>query len=317
MNENKSNQDADPDEGVKVGALLELMSAYQQSQVLFAFLELGIPALLKTESLSSAQCAQKLDIDPLAMERFLNAAVSVGLLTRDSSGYSNSKMSAAFLTEGEKFYLRGQAERHRARSAPVWGKLTSRLRQWRYGAAEESAPETDDQGAEAMTDQHNLALLHGFALAGSFDFSKHRRVLDLGGGTGATSIALCRSHPQLTSTVFDLPENIQVAREFIEKEDLPDRISTIGGDFKTDDLPADFDVVLLANFMAVNDAAENKRLLEGLYEKLPAGGSVPSEWLAARRFAAGTAARRSVLSRRCLLERAHNRTVCQWSNALA
>ncbi len=260
--------------------LLELMSAYQKSSVLFTLVELDLPELLGEKSLTAAELAQKLKIDPLAMERFMNAATSLGLFDRTEDGFSNSAMTESFLVKGSEFYLGGQVERHRKRSSAVWVKLTERLQKWQSGDQKKSAPESADQGAEAMTEQHNLALLHGFALAKAFDFSKYRRILDLGGGTGATSIALCRSFPKLETVIFDLPENIEIAEKFVEKENLQHRISVVGGDFKKDDLPDDFDVVLMANFMAVADAAENKRLLKNLYEKLPARGAcILSGWI--------------------------------------
>lgn len=90
-----------------------------------------------------------------------------------------------------------------------------------------------------MAEQHNLALLTGFELAKAFDFSRYKKILDLGGGTGAASIALCKSYPTLETIVFDLPENIETAKKIIEKEELSARISLMGGDFKQGDLPND------------------------------------------------------------------------------
>lgn len=263
-----------------VQELLELMSAYQKSRVLFTFVELEIPAILSGKTIDAAQLARLKNIHPLAMERFLNACVIAGLLKKDKNGYSNSEASESFLVKDKEFYLGGQVERHRARSSAVWENLTESLKKWNYGDEEKSAPESDDQGAEAMAEQHNLALLHGFELAKSFDFSTRKKILDLGGGTGATSIALCESYPKLESVVFDLPENIGIAEKFVKEKGLSDRISLIGGDFKKDELPDDFDAVLLANFMAVADADENKILLKKLYEKLPANGAcILSGWI--------------------------------------
>ena len=260
--------------------LLELMSAYQKSRVLFTFVELKIPEILNKETLTAAQIAQIKEIHPLAMERFLNACVSVGLLKKEKDSYSNAKVSESFLVKNKKFYLGGQVERHRKRSSTAWSKLTTRLKKWEYGDDGKNNPETEDQGSEAMAEQHNLALLHGFELAKAFDFSKYKRILDLGGGTAAASIALCKSYPKLESIMFDLPENVEVAKESVRGENLSNRISVVGGDFKKDDLPEDFDAVLLANFMSVADAEANQKLLKKLYEKLPRQGvCILSGWI--------------------------------------
>ncbi len=242
--------------------LLELMTDYQKSQVLFTFVELEIADFLGEKGLPAAEITGAKKIDRLAMERFLNAAVTLGLLARKNGLFSNTEMTRNFLSKENEFYLGGQAQRHRKRSSKVWAKLTKNLRNWKYGDDQKAAPDATDQGAEAMTEQHNLALLHGFALAEAFDFSKYKTLLDLGGGTGASSIGLCRSVPNLRSIVCELPENAAVAEKFIAENNLSDRVKAVSGDFKKDDLPADFDAVLLANFMSVADAAANKKLLK-------------------------------------------------------
>jgi len=260
--------------------LLELMAAYQKSRVLFTFVELKIPEILNKEKLTATQVAKIKKIHPLAMERFLNACVSVGLLKKEKDDYSNARLTESFLVKDEKFYLGGQVERHRKRSSPVWSKLTTRLKKWEYGDDEKTSPETEDQGSRAMAEQHNLALLHGFELAKAFDFSRYKRILDLGGGTAAASIALCKSYPKLESITFDLPENVEIAEESVRKENLSTRISVIGGDFKKDALPDGFDAVLLANFMSVADAGANQKLLKKIYRKLPRRGAcILSGWI--------------------------------------
>lgn len=260
--------------------LLNLMTAYQQSNVLFAFEELQISKILGEKKLNALDIAKVKKIHPLAMERFLNAAVTIGLLKKDKNSYSNSKMTEKYLIKGNEFYLGGQIERHRKRSFKAWSKLTKSLKNWKYGSHKKPNPETQDQGAEAMTEQHNFALFQGFALAKAFDFSKYKKVLDLGGGTGATSIALCKTYPKLKSVVFDLPENAELAQKFISENELNNQIEIIGGDFKKDALPNDFDAVLLANFMSVADVYENKKLLKKLYKKLPNDGvCILSGWI--------------------------------------
>lgn len=275
----KTNQ-SNASEITNTDELLSLMAAYQKSRVLFTFVELAIADLLEKEKLSSKQIAEVVKIHPLATERFLNACVSVGLLKKEDDSYSNAGIAESFLVKEKDFYLGGQVERHRKRSSVVWNDLTEKLKAWHYGDDEKSVPETDDQGADAMKEQHNLALVHGYALAKAFDFSQYKKLLDLGGGSAATSIALCKSCPHLKTVVFDLPENIEIAEEFIEEADLTSRITTVGGDFKKDEFTDDFDAVLLANFMAVADAEENKKLLKRLYNQLPQNGvCILSGWI--------------------------------------
>jgi 3-hydroxy-5-methyl-1-naphthoate 3-O-methyltransferase len=259
--------------------LLDLAVGFQKSHTLFTFVELEIAKILEKKSLKSSEIARRLKIDKLAMERFLNACVSIGLLVKKKDLFANTKLTENFLIKGTEFYLGGQMQRYQNRSAPQWTNLTKHLKNWKYGETE-AQPDDEDQGSQAMAEQHNLALLHGFALAEAFDFTKYKKLLDLGGGTGASSIALCKSYPKLDSIVFDLPENTKIADKFIKKEKLQKQIEAIGGDFKKNDLPDDFDAVLLANFMAVADEKDNQLLLEKVYEKLPVGGiCILSGWI--------------------------------------
>lgn len=254
--------------------LLELAVGYQQSQILFTFTELEIARLLDKRNLSAEEIAAELKINLLATERFLNACVAVGLLEKNDKTYENSHLSERFLIPGGKFYLGGQMRRYQKRSYPQWRNLTEHLKNWNYGENAEETPGDEDQGGDALAEQHQLALMHGFKLAESFDFSAYKNLLDVGGGTGAMSIAVCEKFKNLSAQVFDLPKNVKKAREFISKSTARKRIKIIGGDITEDDLPDDFDVALLANLLAVFDAETNIKLFKKIYDKLPPGGAI-------------------------------------------
>lgn len=264
----------------KISEFLEIITGYQRSRVLFTFIELEVPTLLSGKKLSAAHLAKHLQIHPLAMDRFLNTCVSIDILEKEGEKFFNSEFAENYLVKGAEFYLGGNVRRHRKRSYAAWENLTEALKNWNYDETSSENPDDEDQGAEAVAEQHNLALLHGFELAKAFDFTNFSKILDVGGGTGAMSIALCKSFPKLEATVFDLPENIKVAEDFVKKNRLKKRIKTVGGDFQKDNLPTGFDAALLANFMAVADAESNKKLLKQIYDRLPSGGvCILSGWI--------------------------------------
>jgi len=264
----------------EISDFLETINGYQRSRVLFTLIELEIPTVLSGKKLTTQQLAKRLKIHPLAMERFLNAGVSINILDKEDDKFFNSKFAANYLVKDTKFYLGGSVKRHRERSYSAWENLTEALKNWNCGETSSENLEDEDQGVEAMAEQHNLALLHGFELAKAFDFNKFTKLLDVGGGTGAMSIALCKSFPELEAIVLELPANIKTAENFVKKNRLKNRIQTVGGDFQKDDLPENFDAALLANFMAVTDAESNKKLLKQIYDRLPSGGvCILSGWI--------------------------------------
>ena len=91
----------DSENAGEVQNLLDLMTAYQRSEVLFTFVELKIADILNDEKLPAAKIAEILKIDRLATERFLNAAAMLGLLKRKNGLFSNSGMTRQFLVIAE------------------------------------------------------------------------------------------------------------------------------------------------------------------------------------------------------------------------
>jgi len=86
-------------------------------------------------------------------------------------------------------------------------------------------------------------------LAQAFDFSAHRRLLDVGGGTGSWSIAVAERYPHLHATIFELPTVAEFAERRIAAEGLAARIDVVAGDALSDPLPSGYDVFLLANLV--------------------------------------------------------------------
>lgn len=253
--------------------LLDLATAYQRSKVLFALIELDVATLVAGGANSVAQLAPVLGTDPIATDRFLNACVAIGLLERRGGVFRNTPEVERFLVRGTPTYL-GQAFRRYDRdSYPAWQDLTGRLRSWHSGVTQPVPPPTGDEAAAARA-QHELVLLTGEALAETVDLSRQRRLLDLGGGTGAMSIALCRRHPELLAVVFETPGVAAVARSVIGDSGVSGRIQVIEGDFATDPLPEGCDVVLLANLLSVATPRANQALLGRIFDLLPSGGRV-------------------------------------------
>lgn len=254
--------------------LFDLATGYQRAKALFALVEFGVPTLLARRSLPLAEVARRLQIHPVAADRFLNACVALGLLERGGGEFRNTALTEQFLVKGKRTYLGDQLIKYDRTSYPLWADLTRKLREWQPGATDDEMSQPADQGESSLGAQHNLSLLVGHALGETYDFSRHRKLLDLGGGTGAMSLGVCELHPQLSAIVFDLPEVAKVAREFIHESGLAERIEVRLGDFKEDELPAGFDVALLANLLSVASEETNRELLRRLYELLPDDGAV-------------------------------------------
>jgi 3-hydroxy-5-methyl-1-naphthoate 3-O-methyltransferase len=254
--------------------LLDLVSGYQRSKTLFALIEFKLPTLLAQQPLTAAEIADRLGLDPFAADSLLNASVALDLLARAGPTYRNSPLAEEFLVEGKPTYLGDQFASYDQTSYPRWADLTEHLRRWRRGATDQAPPPAADQGPYGMRARHNQSLLVGHALAQAYDFSRHHLLLDLGGGTGAMTLGICAQHTRLRSLIYDLPGVAALAAEYIGASDCAARVEIVAGNFKHDELPAGFDVALLANLLSVASEATNRKLFAHIYERLPVGGVI-------------------------------------------
>ena len=264
--------------------LLEIAAGYQRSKALFALIQLGVPTMLGDGALESDEIARRVGLDPIACESLLGACAALGVLERDGDRYANAPDAQRYLVRGTERDLSPYFNWQDAVYV-AWSAFDYNLRHWRPGAgttgADQDAPPARArgvieamEGAGAARAHHSLALVQGEALAESVDLSRQRRLLDLGGGSGATSIALCRRNPELNAVVLERPEVVPVAREFIAASELSHRIEVREGDFMRDPLPGGFDTALLGGVMALSNAVGNRDLLARVHDALPAGGLI-------------------------------------------
>lgn len=92
-------------------------------------------------------------------------------------------------------------------------------------------------------------------LAGCYDWSRVREVVDVGGGSGTLLAALARAHPHLRGTVLDLPRTARAAEERFAREGLAERCRAQAGSM-FEPLPAGADVYLLS--IVIGDWTDEK-----------------------------------------------------------
>jgi SAM-dependent methyltransferase len=109
-------------------------------------------------------------------------------------------------------------------------------------------------------------------IAGAFDATSFKRLLDIGGASGTYTIAFLRKNAGMTAVLFDLPPVIELARERIIAEGLLDRIVLVPGDYNEDDLPRGCDIALLSAVIHQNSSSQNLDLFRKIFSVLEPGG---------------------------------------------
>lgn len=256
-------------------AIFRIIQGFVESQVLMALVRLDILARLEGGAARATDLAPVLGLETDRLEILLQAGAALGLLRRGQGGrFSLTVRGASLLAvPGLDGMIRHHAILYRDLSDPVAflkGDTAPELAEfWPYvfgaGAAED--PARASRYSRLMTDSQVLVAEDTLALA---DLRGVRRILDVGGGSGAFLEALGRSHPGIERHLFDLPAVL---------EGSASRLKSTGvhlhpGSFRDDPLPDGADAISLVRVLYDHSDETVRALLARVYAALPPGGHV-------------------------------------------
>jgi SAM-dependent methyltransferase len=101
-----------------------------------------------------------------------------------------------------------------------------------------------------------------------------RRFIDVGGGSGTYTIAFLQACPEMSATLFDLPDVVDIGRERITDVGLLDRVELVSGDFYRDSLPPGHDLALVSAIIHMNSSEQNLNLYKKIFDALVPGGRI-------------------------------------------
>ena len=246
--------------------LYEMTRSYMPSRVLLTALELDVFTAVG-DGVPAEHVARKIHADPRATEMLLNALASLQLLEKKDGTFSNSARSARFFSAGSRDNAR-EGLLHIANIWHRWSTLTECVRT-RISVAHER----DDKWVKAfIAAMDRNARERASAVVKAIGTSGIKRMLDLGGGSGAYSIAFARAIPQLKSEILDVGEVVPLTQEYIRQAGLADRITTRVGDMLRDPLGRNFDLVLASQISHMFSEEENRTLFRRACDALAPGG---------------------------------------------
>jgi len=262
--------------------ITELIEAFRGSKAMFAAVSLGVFDALDHKPQSVNALAEELHVKADPLGRLLDACVGLELLRRHGADYENEPVASTYLCRSSAQTLTGYILYSNDVLFRLWAHLENAIREgtprWEQefgveGSIFDHFFRTEEAKETFVQGMHGLGILSSPKVAGAFDLSRFRRMVDLGGASGHLAIAACERNPDLRAVVFDLPEVIEAARVYARSSMAALRIETMAGDFFSDELPeADF----FALGRILHDWPEDKirRLLAKIYGRLPAGGGI-------------------------------------------
>ena len=257
----------DPDD------VLQLFLGFWVSRTVMAAVELGVFEALEGEAVALPEAQAALGLAARPARALLDTCVATGLLEKADGRYRNSPLASRFLQAGSEYSLRNYVLDERW-CWGAWGRLEEALR----ADAQQLPP--DEEGYHAFPEDFFLDFLHGHSLvvgerlAAAVDLSGVARIMDVGGGSGAVSIALCRRFPALTAVVVDQAPVVVRTAAHIERAGLTDRIATLAANLFADPLPAGSDAAVVANLLHDFSPDRAREILRRVAAALPPGGRV-------------------------------------------
>ena len=231
------------------GTLMALSGSYWKTCTLHAAVKLDIFTLLGSDTLTAREVTQKTGWDARGTTMLLDALAALDLLTKTSSGYANTRAAADFLSKESDRYI-GYMIQHHHHLADSWVRMDQAVT--RGGPIRERSSVSSEEWRKAfLMGMFNSAMAMAPAVAQSVDLSGCSRLLDMGGGPGTYAIHFCKTNPDLTAVVFDLPTTRPFAEKTIEQFGLSDRIRFTAGDYTTGDvsLKREFDSAWLSHIL--------------------------------------------------------------------
>ena len=258
---------------VTAESLRELAYGFQRARVLLTGYELDLFTQLGQEWKPSTDIARLIKAEARATDRLMNALVAVGLLRKREGRFANTTSSLRFLVRTSPEYMSGLM--HTVHLWRTWSTLTQAVEKGTSVGTQEDVSNRGDAWFDAfIAAMHYRANQQAPAVAAAMDLTGVETILDVGGGSGAFSIAFVRMARGARATVFDLPNVIPLTKKYVGEERLEGRISTVAGNYLTDSLPSEYDLVFLSAIIHSNATGENKRLIQKCTGALNPGGRV-------------------------------------------
>nr|CBH36781.1 conserved hypothetical protein, O-methyltransferase family [uncultured archaeon] len=251
-----------------------MIHGYRTSHILLTAVEKGVFTKL-SESKSAKELAKEMGTDPRATEKFLNVLVTLGLLAKSDKEYTNMMDAETFLVEGKSHYIGNLVRIIIGSNLPLsyldevlknGGSLQERSEEFAFDEVQILGH------AEAALCLELPIIFDTFKDVPEFANANAKRILDLGGAHGAYSMAFAQKNPVSEVTLFDLPHVLEIAKHFIAKYGMEDRIKFEAGDFNTDDIGNGYDLVFVSHVFYQKKGIES--VLGKIYESLNENGAV-------------------------------------------
>jgi 2-hydroxy-4-(methylsulfanyl)butanoate S-methyltransferase len=252
---------------------------FMASKALFAALDFDLFTRIETGINSVSALSSATGVSENRLVTLLAALKSVGLIAERSGLLINAPATSKFLVAGAPGDFRDYVRLvNGAFSFESFRHLSTALRGERVfpdkGFYEGLIYSTGIGGEQFSSAQHSGSLGPARLMAKHVDLGSRIQLLDVGGGSGAYTLAFCKANSKLKATILDFPQTVETARSYAQQSGLADRVAHIAGNAITTDWPKGHDVVLMSYVWSAVGADDIIVLARRAFDCLPPGGLV-------------------------------------------
>ncbi len=254
--------------GMLPDRLEQMIRGYMPSRCILTALELDIFTAVG-DGATAKQIGTQIDANTRATATLLNVLVALGLLSKSGGNFRNTPESARFFVQGSKDDHRNGLL-HTADIWHRWSTLTDAVRLGtRIPTGRDNAPGRTHNfiaGMERNARERAPLVVKALGTAGV------RRILDLGGGSGAYSIAFAKAGPDVKCEILDLPEVVPITAEYVNKAGVSAQVVIRAGDMLHDDFGSGYDIVMLNAICHMFAEEQNEEIFRRARQALAPNG---------------------------------------------
>lgn len=236
--------------------------------------KLGVFGRLLQGPATGGRLAEELGLQVAGTRLLCEGLAGLGVLEQDGHTFSVSRRSRKWLDPESDTYVGTWLEH----SVSYWEWYEALERIVRDGGSIDIHSGHDDDPEYwrvYITGQYELARLSAGEVAKRLRLpAQARSLIDVAGGHGWFSAALCRRHRQLSAIVLDLPGSAAVGRQIIAQAGMSERVQHRDGDMFEADLGGPHDAALLFDILHHLTAEQVVALLHRVRQALRPGGTV-------------------------------------------
>jgi len=228
--------------------------------------ELGLFSAIQSGPATPGSIAEKYSWDAQALQVLLDALTVMGFIEKTLGRYSIASYNKQLLSPDDS---RGviPTVSHAASLWDSWSSLTRRI------VAGGQMPQMDSTKAFVDT-MHTAAEKLAPGIAALIRPEVGTSFLDVGGGSGAYTIAFLARSRSLRATLLDRPEIVEHTRGYLRTAGCAELVELLAGDATSVQWPPNQDLVFLSALIHSLSADKCERIYHKAFESLEPGGRV-------------------------------------------